>query len=92
MGPPYDFQNQRRIPLTPRRNAEHLGSALAVPESGRKAFVSRYNDPNHPANNEEVLSTFTGGLYVSKPVLLKRAGAAIKKSQDKKRAPGVTAR
>ncbi|KAJ5159788.1 uncharacterized protein N7482_006792 [Penicillium canariense] len=66
--------------------AEHKGSAVAVPESGRKAFTSRYNDPNHPVNNGNLLTTLSGGLYQPKPSLLDRAGAAIKKSQDKKRA------
>ncbi|KAL2788804.1 hypothetical protein BJX66DRAFT_308045 [Aspergillus keveii] len=66
--------------------AEHQGSAVAVPASGRKAFTSRYNDPNHPANNGNLLSTLSGGLYVPKPCLFERAGAAIKESLDKRRA------
>ncbi|KAL4807224.1 hypothetical protein BDV18DRAFT_137168 [Aspergillus unguis] len=66
--------------------AKHQGSAVAVPASGRKAFTSRYNDPNHPANSGNLLSTLSGGLYVPKPGLIERAGAAIKESQDKKRA------
>jgi hypothetical protein len=66
--------------------AGHQGSAVAVPASGRKAFTSRYNDPNHPANNGNLLSTLSGGLYVPKPCLFERAGAAIKESQDKRRA------
>ncbi|KAL3469187.1 hypothetical protein BJX99DRAFT_81276 [Aspergillus californicus] len=66
--------------------AEHKGSALSIPESNRKAFVSRYNDPNHPANNGKLLSSLTGGLYVPKPGLCERAGTAIREAQDKKRA------
>ncbi|RLL93202.1 hypothetical protein CFD26_100616 [Aspergillus turcosus] len=66
--------------------AEHQGSAVAVPESGRKAFISRYNDPNHPVNNGKLLTALTGGLYQPKPGLLERAGTAIKEAQDKKRA------
>ncbi|KAJ5781998.1 uncharacterized protein N7518_010481 [Penicillium psychrosexuale] len=66
--------------------AQHQGSALAVPESGRKAFTSRYNDPNHPVNSGNLLTTLSGGLYQPKPSLFERAGAAIKETQDKKRA------
>ncbi|KAL4863053.1 hypothetical protein BDV12DRAFT_202480 [Aspergillus spectabilis] len=65
--------------------AEHKGSAVAVPGSGRKAFTSRYNDPDHPANNGKLLSTLSGGLYTPKPCLIERVGAAIEESQDKKR-------
>ena len=63
-----------------------MGSALSVPGSGRKDFTSRYNDPNHPVNSGNLLSTFTGGLYKPKPSLFDRVGAAIKESPDKKRA------
>ncbi|KAL2827388.1 hypothetical protein BDW59DRAFT_160350 [Aspergillus cavernicola] len=66
--------------------AEHKGSAVAVPGSGRKAFTSRYNNPDHPANSGNLLSTLSGGLYKPKPGLFERAGTAIKESQDKKRA------
>ena len=59
---------------------------MAVPESGRKAFTLRYNDPNHPANNGKLLSALTSGLYNPKPELIERAGMANKESQDKKRA------
>ncbi|KAF3392658.1 hypothetical protein F1880_008641 [Penicillium rolfsii] len=41
--------------------AEHQGSSLAVPSSDRKTMVSRYNDPNHPANSGSLISLLTGG-------------------------------
>jgi hypothetical protein len=66
--------------------AKHQGSTVAVPASGRKAFTSWHNNPNRPANNGNLLLTLSGGLYVPKPCLFKRAGAAIKESQNKKRA------
>jgi hypothetical protein len=37
-------------------------------------------------NSGNLLTTLTGGLYQPKPGLFERAGAAIKESQDKKRA------
>lgn len=68
--------------------ADHKGSALAVTEENRKPFTSRYNDPNHPANNGSLLSTLTGGKVVrkKKPSMLDRAGSAIKERNDRKRA------
>ncbi|KAJ5106872.1 hypothetical protein N7456_003547 [Penicillium angulare] len=66
--------------------SEHKGSALAVPETARKGFNSRYNDPNHPANNGKLLSALTGGVYNPKPSMIERATAAYKERDDKKRA------
>lgn len=43
------------------------GSSLTVPASQRKALVSRYNDPNHPANNGNIVSLVTGGKLGSAP-------------------------
>lgn len=37
--------------------------ALVVPESERKAFVSRYNDPNHKANSGSLTAVLTGGRF-----------------------------
>jgi hypothetical protein len=69
-----------------KQEADHQGSAVAVPKSKRPAFKSRFNDPDHPASNGNLLTIFSGGLYQPKPSLFERAGAAIKESQDKKRA------
>ncbi|KJK63850.1 hypothetical protein P875_00064666 [Aspergillus parasiticus SU-1] len=65
--------------------AKNPGSSLAVPESGRKGFVSRYNDANHPVNNGKLTSVLTGGLIGSKPGLIERAATSIRESQDSKR-------
>ncbi|KNG80942.1 hypothetical protein ANOM_011026 [Aspergillus nomiae NRRL 13137] len=65
--------------------AKTPGSSLAVPESGRKGFVSRYNDPNHAVNNGKLTSVLTGGLLGSKPGLIERATNSIKESQEVKR-------
>ncbi|KAE8160787.1 hypothetical protein BDV40DRAFT_302011 [Aspergillus tamarii] len=54
---------QASYPKTP-------GSSLAVPESGRKEFVARFNDPNHPVNYGKLTSVLTGGLMGNKPCLL----------------------
>ncbi|KAB8212018.1 hypothetical protein BDV34DRAFT_219231 [Aspergillus parasiticus] len=67
------------------QEAKNPGSSLAVPESGRKGFVSRYNDPNHPVNNGKLTSVLTGGLIGSKPGLIERAATSIRESQDSKR-------
>ncbi|KAJ5691596.1 hypothetical protein N7488_012331 [Penicillium malachiteum] len=45
----------------------HPGSVLAVPESQRKKFTSRYNDPDHPVNNGRVISVVTGGKVGKTP-------------------------
>ncbi|KAK4867606.1 hypothetical protein LT330_001116 [Penicillium expansum] len=74
------------IHIDKEQEVDHKGSVVAVPESGRKAFTSRYNDPNHPANNGNLISALSGGLYKPKPGLIERAGIAIKESQDRKRA------
>ncbi|KAJ5226162.1 hypothetical protein N7468_007387 [Penicillium chermesinum] len=47
--------------------AEHQGSALAVPTSERPAFKSRFSDPNHPANNGSLTSLITGGAISQSP-------------------------
>ncbi|KAF9894969.1 hypothetical protein FE257_004593 [Aspergillus nanangensis] len=65
--------------------SKNLGSSLAVPETGRKGFVSRYNDPNHPVNNGKLTSVLTGGLMGNKPGLIERATTSIRESQDAKR-------
>ncbi|KAE8332858.1 hypothetical protein BDV39DRAFT_199859 [Aspergillus sergii] len=65
--------------------AKNPGSSLAVPESGRKGFVSRYNDPNHPVNNGKITSVLTGGLIGSKPGLIERAATSIRESQVSRR-------
>ncbi|PIG81841.1 hypothetical protein AARAC_003683 [Aspergillus arachidicola] len=65
--------------------AKNPGSSLAVPESGRKGFVSRYNDPNHPVNNRKLTSVLSGGLIGSKPGLIERAATSIRELQDSKR-------
>ncbi|KAB8218028.1 hypothetical protein BDV33DRAFT_193084 [Aspergillus novoparasiticus] len=65
--------------------AKNPGSTLVVPESGRKGFVSRYNDPNHPVNNGKLTSVLTGGLIGSKPGLIERAATSIRESQDSRR-------
>lgn len=59
---------------------------MAVPKSERPVFTSRFNDPDHPANSGKLLTVLSGGRYQPKPGLFERAGAAIKESQDKKRA------
>ncbi|KAH8900381.1 hypothetical protein GQ53DRAFT_708184 [Thozetella sp. PMI_491] len=41
--------------------AEHRGSALALPESSRTPFQSRFSDPNHPANSGSLIALLTGG-------------------------------
>ncbi|KAH8692234.1 hypothetical protein BGW36DRAFT_431454 [Talaromyces proteolyticus] len=41
--------------------AKNPESALSVPSSERKGFVSRFNDPNHPANTGSLVSLLTGG-------------------------------
>lgn len=69
-----------------KQEAEHKGSVVAVPESGRKAFTSRYNDPNHPVYSGNLLTALSGGLYKPKPSIFERAAASIKESQDNKRA------
>ncbi|KAJ5924239.1 hypothetical protein N7466_008426 [Penicillium verhagenii] len=68
--------------------ADHKGSALAVTEENRKPYTSRYNDPNHPANSGNLISTLTGGKInpKHKPSLFERAGSAIKERDDRKRA------
>ncbi|KAE8360369.1 hypothetical protein BDV27DRAFT_167873 [Aspergillus caelatus] len=65
--------------------AKNPGSSLAVPQSGRKGFVSRYNDPNHPVNNGKLTSVLTGGLMGNKPCLIERVATSIRESQDSKR-------
>ncbi|KAB8262060.1 hypothetical protein BDV32DRAFT_147709 [Aspergillus pseudonomiae] len=65
--------------------ARNPGSSLAVPESGRKGFDSRYNDPNHAVNNGKLTSVLTGGLLGSNPGLIERATNSIKESQEVKR-------
>ncbi|KAJ6032594.1 hypothetical protein N7540_003326 [Penicillium herquei] len=45
----------------------HPGSVLAVPESQRKKFASRYNDPDHPVNNGRLISVITGGRIGKTP-------------------------
>ncbi|KAJ5925416.1 hypothetical protein N7454_008055 [Penicillium verhagenii] len=67
---------------------DHKGSALAVTEENRKPYTSRYNDPNHPVNSGNLISTLTGGKInpKHKPSLFERAGSAIKERDDRKRA------
>ncbi|KAB8243505.1 hypothetical protein BDV35DRAFT_383061 [Aspergillus flavus] len=65
--------------------AKNPGSSLAVPESGRKGFVSRYDDPNHPVINGKISSVLTGSLLGSKSGLIERAATSIKESHDSKR-------
>ncbi|GAB1192780.1 hypothetical protein APSETT444_001976 [Aspergillus pseudonomiae] len=74
----YSFANRKQ-------KAKNPGSSLAVPESGRKGFVSRYNDPNHAVNNGKLTSVLTGGLLGSNPGLIERATNSIKESQEVKR-------
>ncbi|KAJ1705141.1 hypothetical protein NYO67_12705 [Aspergillus flavus] len=65
--------------------AKNPGSSLAVPELGRKGFVSRYNYPNHPVNNGKTSSVLPGGLLGSRSGLIERAATSIKESHDSKR-------
>ncbi|GMF78039.1 unnamed protein product [Aspergillus oryzae] len=67
------------------QEAKNPGSSLAVPESGRKGFVSRYDDPNHPVINGKISSVLTGSLLGSKSGLIERAATSIKESHDSKR-------
>lgn len=53
--------------------AQHQGSSLAVPSAERAGFKSRYNDPNHPANNGSLISLITGGAISSTPRQRRRA-------------------
>ncbi|CAK7233581.1 hypothetical protein SEUCBS140593_008650 [Sporothrix eucalyptigena] len=39
----------------------HQGSSMAVPADARKPFMSRYADPNHPANSGSLVALLTGG-------------------------------
>ncbi|OGM49485.1 hypothetical protein ABOM_001622 [Aspergillus bombycis] len=64
--------------------AKNPGSSLAGPESGRKGFVSRYNDPSHPVNNGQLTSVLTGGLLGSKLGLIEWATNSIRESQEAK--------
>ncbi|OQD77221.1 hypothetical protein PENDEC_c003G05555 [Penicillium decumbens] len=66
--------------------ADHQGSAVAVPKSERPAYRSRFNDPDHPASSGRLFTVLSGGRYKPNPGLIQRAGTAIKESQDKKRA------
>ncbi|KAH6888389.1 hypothetical protein B0T10DRAFT_573104 [Thelonectria olida] len=61
------------------------GSSLAVPESGRQGFVSRYSDPNHPANNGRLISLLTGGKIEGRPGPIKRAANSIRESREARR-------
>ena len=67
------------------QEAKNPGSSLAVPELGRKGFVSRYNYPNHPVNNGKTSSVLPGGLLGSRSGLIERAATSIKESHDSKR-------
>lgn len=82
------FEPIERISTNKKQESEHKGSALAITEENRKPFTSRYNDPNHPANNGDLISTLTGGKFShkKKPGLIERAGSAIKERNDRKRA------
>lgn len=67
------------------QEAKNPGSSLAVPESGRKEFVARFNDPNHPVNYGKLTSVLTGGLMGNKPCLIERVATSIREPQDSKR-------
>ncbi|KAJ5573484.1 uncharacterized protein N7459_007911 [Penicillium hispanicum] len=53
-----------RVRANKDQELKHQGSSLSVPGSARKGFVSRYSDPNHPANNGNLVSVLTGGRMV----------------------------
>ncbi|KIH92652.1 hypothetical protein SPBR_02435 [Sporothrix brasiliensis 5110] len=42
----------------------HQGSSMAVPADARKPFMSRFADPNHPANSGSLVALLSGGKIV----------------------------
>ncbi|OKL63913.1 hypothetical protein UA08_00613 [Talaromyces atroroseus] len=76
-----DYMDRRMQALF---EAKHPGSALAVPASERKAFVSRYNDPNHAANSGSLTAVLTGGKvgHHSLADRFVQVSDAIKKSRN----------
>ncbi|KAJ5758947.1 hypothetical protein N7520_006103 [Penicillium odoratum] len=66
--------------------AEHKGSGLAVPEEKRSGFTSRYNDPNHAANNGNLISALTGGLVKPGPSMFEKATNKMRERENRKRA------
>ncbi|KAL1897138.1 hypothetical protein Sste5346_004343 [Sporothrix stenoceras] len=42
----------------------HQGSSVAVPSDARKPFMSRFADPNHPANSGSLIALLSGGNIV----------------------------
>ncbi|KAJ5741050.1 hypothetical protein N7493_000922 [Penicillium malachiteum] len=58
----------------------HPGSALAVPESQRKKFTSRYNDPDHPVNNGRLICVMTSSTIgkTSRKYIYERVADAMK--------------
>lgn len=42
----------------------HQGSSMAVPSDARKPFMSRFADPNHPANSGSLIALLSGGNIV----------------------------
>ncbi|EPS29232.1 hypothetical protein PDE_04181 [Penicillium oxalicum 114-2] len=66
---------------------EHQGSSLAVPSANREQLVSRYNDPNHPANSGSLIALLTGGAVSPTPRREARQARrdGIRESRDARR-------
>ncbi|EIT76298.1 hypothetical protein AO1008_03199 [Aspergillus oryzae 100-8] len=75
----------KNIRLASGKTHGQIKLPVAAPLLGRKGFVSRYNDPNHPVNNGKISSVLTGSLFGSKSGLIERAATSIKGSHDSKR-------
>ncbi|KAB8226310.1 hypothetical protein BDV33DRAFT_226825 [Aspergillus novoparasiticus] len=70
--------------------AQHPGTALAVPSDKRKPLKSRFNDPKHPANSGSLISLLTGG-HVPVPGIDKMLDMTIEQSGIKRLVRGQPA-
>ncbi|KAE8345613.1 hypothetical protein BDV24DRAFT_148186 [Aspergillus arachidicola] len=71
-------------------DAQHPGTALAVPSDKRKPLKSRFNDPKHPANSGSLISLLTGG-HVPVPGIDKMLDMTIEQSGIKRLVRGQPA-
>ncbi|KAE8317130.1 hypothetical protein BDV41DRAFT_573233 [Aspergillus transmontanensis] len=70
--------------------AQHPGTALAVPSDKRKPLRSRFNDPKHPANSGSLISLLTGG-HVPVPGIDKMLDMTLEQSGIKRLVRGQPA-
>ncbi|KAE8332487.1 hypothetical protein BDV39DRAFT_200105 [Aspergillus sergii] len=70
--------------------AQHPGTALAVPSDKRKPLKSRFNDPKHPANSGSLISLLTGG-HVPVPGIDKMLDMTLEQSGIKRLVRGQPA-